>query len=549
MNTDRIKRLDKLFDAFSVIAEGNYVYVCDMREDLSRWSQNAVDYFDLPDVYIFDAGSVWEECIHPDDRKVYRESIEKIFKGEDLGHDMQYRALAGDGNYVICTCRGVVITDDDGIPEYFAGSIRNHGSLSYIDTITGLRSLYGFFDDIKTMLRKKSSSAVIMIGTKGFSSVNDVYGYSFGNKVLINLSAAIVEKFSSIGTVYRLDGTKFAVISSSMDTDMLADIYHSLQEYVSHDLYIDGERVSISLNAGLIAADDFEIGHETLYSCLKYAYYESKDRHLGELVIFEDSLSGDDRHFIEQINTIRSSIVNDCEGFYLCYQPIINAASGTLRGAEALIRWRNDRYGSVSPVRFIPILEQDILFPELGKWIMRQAMTECRKLLHKYPDFRLNINISYAQLEKRDFIYDVFSIIRETGYPKENLCFEMTERCRLLDKSILRNTFDVFRQHKIKIAIDDFGTGFASIGVLRDFKVDTVKIDREYVKNITTSVADQNTVSFISSLADAFSADVCVEGVEDESIRDCLVKYKIKGLQGYYYSKPVVIGDFCDRYL
>ncbi|MBD5158881.1 MAG: EAL domain-containing protein [Ruminococcus sp.] len=539
MDKNRLKRLDSIFETFSIIAEGSYIYLCDMKTNFSRWSRSAVDYFNLPDRYMYNAGTIWEECIHPDDRESYRKSIDSIFSGKDSGHDMQYRAKASDGNYVVCTCRGAVMRDENGEPEYFAGAIKNHGSLSYIDNITGLRSLYGFFDDIKTVLWKKKKGSVIITGISGFSVINDMYGYKSGNKVLRNFANTIQKIFANYGSVYRMDGTKFAIISSSRDEKHLTELYNKLREKVSHNFQFDDEKISLSLNGGLMVLKDFNIESETIYSCLKYIYYESKNRRLGDMVIFENIQNGQDRNSIETINVIRNSVIENCKGFYLCYQPIMFADTEKLKGMEALIRWKNDKYGVVSPVQFVPVLEQDVLFPELGRWILRQAMTDGKKFLAKYPDFIMNVNISYAQLEKGDFVSDVFSILKETGFPPENLCLEITERCRLLDMETLNNMFRIFKEHGIKIALDDFGTGFSSLGILRTLPIDTVKIDREFVKDIEKSQSDQSTVQFISTLADAFQAEVCVEGVETANMRDFLRQYGIKSFQGYYYSKPV----------
>lgn len=547
MDTSRLKRLDSMFETFSIIAEGNYVYLCDMKCDYSRWSKSAVDYFNLPDRYMRNAGTIWEEHIHPDDRESYRNSIDKIFSGQDKGHNMQYRAKSADGNYVVCTCRGAVIRDENGEPEYFAGAIKNHGSLSYIDTITGLRSLYGFFDDLKTLLWKKAKTTAVIIGITGFSIINDVYGYKFGNKVLRKFSNFIQNIFGNAGSVYRMDGTKFAILTRNMDKDEISVLYNELQEKVSHAFFIEEERISLSLNAGLMIIDDFDIASETVYSCLKYAYYESKNRRLGDMVIFENIQNDDNKKFMEKLNVIRNSVIENCEGFYLCYQPIMYADTEKLKGMEALVRWQNEKYGTVPPVQFVPVLEQDVLFPELGKWILRQAMTDGKIFLEKYPDFIMNVNISYAQLERSDFVSDVFSLLQETGFPPENLCLEITERCRLLDIDILNNMFRIFREHGIKIALDDFGTGFSSLGVLRTLPIDTVKIDREFVKDIEKSTSDQNTVKFISSLAGAFSAEVCVEGVETAQMRDFLRNYGIKSFQGYYYSKPIPMEELIKK--
>jgi len=547
MDKNRLARLDSIFETFSILAEGSYIYLCDMKYDYSRWSKSAVDYFNLPDRYMYNAGSIWEEFIHPDDRESYRTSIQNIFAGKDKGHNMQYRAKAADGNYVVCTCKGAVIRDENGEPEYFAGAIKNHGSLSYIDTITGLRSLYGFFDDIKSILWKKKKSSIIITGITGFSVINDVHGYQFGNKVLRSFAHCITDVFSKYGDIYRMDGTKFAVISHSIDEKQAVELYSKLQVQLSHNFFVDGERISISLNAGVMVLKDFNIESETIYSCLKYIYYESKNRRLGDMVVFDNIENSRDRNSIETINVIRNSVLENCKGFFLCYQPIMYADTEKLKGMEALIRWKNEKYGTIPPVKFVPVLEQDVLFPELGKWILRQAMTDGKMFLEKYPDFIMNVNISYAQLEKSDFVSDVFSILEETGFPPENLCLEITERCRLLDISILNNMFSIFREHKIKIALDDFGTGFSSLGVLRTLPIDTVKIDREFVKDIEKSPSDQNTVKFISSLADAFKAEVCVEGVETADMRDFLRPYGIKSFQGYYYSKPIPAEEFIKK--
>ena len=549
MKKERLQRLNALFEAFSVIADGSYVYLCDMKEDYSRWSQSAVDFFNLPGEYMENAGGIWEEHIHPEDRNAYQKSIDAIFSGKDEGHDMQYRALARDGTYAVCTCRGVVIRDDDGNPEYFGGAIKNHGIISYIDVVTGLRSLYGFFDDLQTIFWKHEVSTVLLVGVNAFSNINDVYGYTFGNSVLQKLGNLLKEAFANHGALYRMDGTKFAVISHGCSPEEICEIYKDVKTQVSHDFYVNHEHVVISLNAGAVKVDNFDISNETVYSCLKYAYYESKSRRLGEPVIFADALSDDNRLLIEKLNVIRNSVSENCKGFYLCYQPIMDANTEHLKGMEALIRWKNELYGTIPPIQFIPVLEQDPLFPELGKWILEQAMEDGKLMLEKYPDFIMNVNLSYAQLEQADFVGTVLHLLEKTGFPPQNLCLEITERCRLLDMSLLKRMFKTFREHGIRVALDDFGTGFASMGILRELPVDTIKIDREYVKNVEQSPSDQHTVESISNIADAFSAEVCVEGVETAQMRDFLRRYGVNSLQGYFYSKPIPMEQFVEKYI
>lgn len=547
MDDERKRRVKELFDAFSVVAEGAYVFITYLPEDYSIWSDTALDYFGLPDDYTYRVGKIWEEHIHPDDREEYCKSIEGIFNGTSHIHDMQYRARALDGSYCVCTCRGTVIKGENDEPIYFVGAIKNHGLSSYIDTNTGLRSLYGFFEDLRTMFLKRNEGIVVQIGISNFSTFNDIHGYSFGNRILQTFARLLQNRFAGNGAVYRMDGTKFAVITHSLSLDDVYNIYSDIHYYVSEDFYVDDQKINLIINAGDILVDNFDISDKIVYSCLKYAYYESKNAKMGQLYTFKDALSDNNRMMLEKLNIIRGSINDNCKGFFLCYQPIMFAESRRLKGVEALIRWKDDKYGVIPPIQFIPVLEQDAVFPSLGRWILKQAMSDGTILLKEHPDLIMNINLSYAQLEKEGFVNEVLELINETGFPAENLCLEITERCRLIDTNLLYNMITLFHDHGIKIALDDFGTGFSTLGILRDLPIDTVKIDRAFVKNIESSRVDQITVKSISDLAEAFDAEVCVEGVETKSMVEHLEKYKVSSLQGYYYSKPIPIEEFIEK--
>lgn len=545
MNT---QKLDALFDAYSIAADGAYVYVCDIQHDYSRWSRAAVDYFGLPGEYMENAGQIWVEHISPEDREDFITNITDIFEGREKSHNIQYRAMAKDGNYVLCTCSGVAIPDDNGAPAYFCGIIKNHDCLNYTDSITNLRSLYGFLEDVKGFLWKKQHVNIIMIGLEDFSRANDIYNYAFGNRILRKFGSILQQAFRGMGTAYRMDGTKFAVISDKCSAEELDATYRDVQNLVAQNLYVASDRIALSLCAGAVSVDDFSVNADAVYSCLKFAFAESKNNHHGDFVLFKDSLNNDQKDTLKRINCIRNCIIDNCSGFYLCYQPVVDTQTSKLKGAEALIRWRNNTYGVVPPISFIPVLEQDSLFPELGKWILKQSLIDCKKILSSNPDFIINVNLSYAQLEKNNFAQEVINLLDELQFPAKNLCLEITERCRLLNVNLLKNIFETLRAKGVRIALDDFGTGFSSLGILRDLPVNTVKIDRGYVMNIETDDKDRNTVKFISDLAKSFSAEVCAEGIETEGMRDELKKLEVTSLQGYYYSKPIEIDEFYKKF-
>lgn len=541
--------LDSLFEALSIVSEGSHVYLCDLQQDYSRWSKNAVEYFGLPGEYMHNAGEIWKEHIHPDDRDEYTRSIDEIFAGTAGSHSMMYRSRTKEGNYVMCTCKGIVIKDESGQPQFFGGSIRNNTVLSYIDGITGLRSLYGLMEDISVMRDKKIPYTILMLGMSHFTAINDMYGFSFGNDTLSSFGKLLKKRLGDLGELYKLDGTKFALLSWKGTADQLAEGYREIRKKAAHDFKVNDEKVMLSINGGIVRVEDFTLSRDTVLSCLKYTYYQSKNCKMGELEIFTGEVADSNRQYIEMMNRIRSSVVNGCTGFFLCYQSIVNARTDELKGMEALIRWKNDDYGVVSPNKFIPILEQDPVFPELGKLILRRAMQDSKKFIEEYPNFLIHVNISYAQLERRDFIQELLDIIKELDFPPENLCLELTERCRLLDIGLLKVLFKQLKEHGIKIALDDFGTGFSSIGIIRELDFDSIKVDREFVKNIDSSTTDQKTVHFISNLADTFQAEVCVEGVENDSIRKVLNNYEVKSFQGYLYSRPITLEEFSKKYL
>lgn len=544
IDKEKRRRLDEIFGALSVVADGAYIYLCDMENDISKWSKAAVDFFGLPGEYMKNAGGIWSEHIHPDDREQYDESIERIFVGADNGFNMQYRARSANGEYVICSAKGIVIRNGNNKPIYFGGSISNHGIHRYVDAVTGLRSLYGFFEDLRDVFIREDKSVVLMIGLSDFSRYNDVYGYTFGNKMLYQIGKIISKKFGEAGTVYRMNGPKFTVISHGLPMREIFEIYEDIQLEAGSKLCVEDQRVVPSLNAGAILIDDFSINDKIAYSCLKYVYRESKNNKMGDLVVYDDVFTDDNRQKLERLSELRRNITEDYKGFYLYYQPVVDTKTEKLRGVEALIRWKDDRYGLVPPDEFIKVLEQDPIFPQLGKWIMRRAMLDGLKLLKKYPKIIVNVNLSYTQMEKGGFIEDVLEVVEDTGFPPDHLCLEVTERCRLLDMNLLRDIISILKDKGIKIAIDDFGTGYSSIGILKEIDADTIKVDRSVVKDIEHLKTDRDTIKFISDLGNSYNAEVCVEGVETVEMRDILRKYKIKSLQGFLYSKPVPISDF-----
>lgn len=536
---NRKKRLDEVFKALSVVSEGTFVYVCDMKYDLSRWSKSAVETYGLPSEYMYGAGDIWEERIHPEDREVYSLGINDIFTGSSYNHDMQYRAMKKNGEYDFCNCHGFVIKDRDGKMEYFIGTIKTLGVQGNQDSLTGFRNQYGFFEDLRQAIEKKREIVVFQVGINKFSEINEVYGYKFGNIVLQKVAKIIKEYIGNNGNVYRMDGTKFAIISTVFTPYQMNVDYEKFRNFFRGKFYVDDRCVPLEFSSAAVSVNEFDVDDQTVYACLNFAFDESKRNKKGDMVEFYNDLNEGKRKRIQKLHAIRSSISNNFEGFYLLFQPVVTVKNEHVFGAEALLRWKNDEFGIVPPDLFIPMLETDSLFPTLGEWILRGAILNAKTFLRNNPDFIIHVNLSYSQIERPNFAETVANILTETDYPAEHLCLEITERCRLLNLDLLKNVVASLRGYGILVALDDFGTGFSSLGLLRELPFDVIKIDRSFIQKIEVDESDREMIKHFTAIAATCQANVCVEGIETQGMRDILKDYSVQAFQGYYYAKPM----------
>jgi EAL domain-containing protein (putative c-di-GMP-specific phosphodiesterase class I) len=326
------------------------------------------------------------------------------------------------------------------------------------------------------------------------------------------------------------------------------DLYRKVQFEMKYNVFVDNIRIPISTSAGALLLDG-EYDEFSVQSSARYALERSKHEHHGELYVFENNMKDTTRRRLELMSALRKSMMNDYEGFYMCYQPLMSSDKEELIGAEALLRWNSEDFGTVMPGVFIPLLENDPSFFELGCWILRRSMNESIIMVDKYPDFTLNVNIAYTQLSHPLFRESVKAILKETGFPPGNLCMELTESCRQLEKSYLQAEISFLKGLGIRIAIDDFGTGFSSLNLLSDLSVETLKFDRGFTKDIMTNTANQAIIKAITGCARELHVRVCLEGMETREMIDFARQYCIYSYQGYYFSRPVVISTFLQMYL
>lgn len=551
VNMDPLQRqmLDDVFDAFSMLASGNLVSVTHIGSGVTRWSPAAAELFDLPGEYVPGGAVNPGDYIHPEDRKRYMDALAPLAGGEIRFYDIACRVRTKSGEYHNIRGVGSVLRDGEGVPSLIGGVLINQGLTENTDPITSLRNKAGLIEDIKTRIAAEDRTVTLLLGIGKLGEINRAYGYGYGNRVLQEVAWLIQETVAERGTVYRADGAAFAVVAGGLSREQVAAIYDTIRLKLQRGILVYGERNILRLAGGMISTQGGRMDAETVYSCLCYAYRESKQRRRGELVDFNGAANYDVQGTLEKINTIRDCIIDGCRGFLISYQPVVHAQSEKLIAVEALIRWEGEPYGLVEPMEFLPILERDFVFEELGYWILRQAATDGKRFLEIDPEIIVSINIASIQLEDEYFIDGVAETLEKTGFPAGNLCFEITKECRALDIASLCKVVNALHERGIRVVIDDFGAGFEFIAFLKRLDVDYIKFDRRLVEGIETSGPDRLTMKYLSQLADIRGTRVLAKGVETEGEHTILRDFTVSGMQGNFFSEPLSCDGIIREYL
>lgn len=546
MKIDKTGLEDRIIDVFlNSTNERGYLFITNMETNVTRWSRNAVEYFHMPGEYMYDVDSFWEKRIHPDDLTEYRCKLELVLSGRREWEYFEYRIKNGDGEYVVCTCKCTIAKGKDGEPDLFSGTIVNRGIGEIVDPVTLLNTNQRFVEHLERIVRARWQAVVMDIEISKFSRISVLYGYEAGEQVLQCFANLVRQIVGDRGRAYHLEGPRFVLLLPEMEVEEAKGLYEQLQELAKTEIEIAGKRgVPIKLSGGATVLEDFDGTPAQVKSTLVYALTQSKYEGRGELIWIGINSEKDRDNNIDLLSRIHQSIMDGCKGFYMCYQPLVDVRTEQIVGAEALIRWHSEEDGEVSPGRFIPWIEVDMVYYELGKWIMRQALHDANEFRKVLPGFIINVNITASQLERREFREDVCRIVEESGYPPHQLFMELTERCRQLDYGFLKKEMAFFHSKGIKLSLDDFGTGSSSLGLVMELPIDELKVDMSFVKDIQKKRVNQAMVKHIIQCANSLGLKTCIEGVENEELSIFLRPNDASYYQGYYYSKPVPAEDF-----
>ena len=496
--------------------------------------------------------------IHVDDVNLVTEAISDAFKEPGTSipindHRVRHRDLKWlyfegtamcmpDGGGI----NGVVISCHD-VTERKRQEETIYRQANY-DTLTGLPNRLMFADRLATALlrgrREKHHIGLLFIDLDGFKKINDTLGHNAGDELLKEVSARLSDCVRQDDTIARLGGDEFTVILPNIrgpyDTELVAK---KIIEKVREPIYLGENEVFVSASIGITLYPDDAEDEETLIKHADTAMYEAKAAGRRTYKFFTANMNEVAQEKMALESELRAAIEND--EFEIYYQPIIDLNTGQITGTEALVRWNHPTRGFTSPDVFIPLAEEQGLIVHIGEWVLRKACT----MAHQWrqngrDDLQMAINVSPRQCQEPGFEKLVDLILEETELPPNCITLEITENLFIegADEDAITALHNR-RKKGMLLSLDDFGTGYSSLSYLKRFPVDVLKIDREFVNDVTTAAKDQALCQAVIAMAHAFNLNVVGEGVETIEHAKILHEMGCDRAQGYLFSKPLPADD------
>lgn len=396
----------------------------------------------------------------------------------------------------------------------------------------------------KSLSIEDNALAVLLIDLDRFKSINDALGHSGGDRMLQLVTQRLLETVSGADLVARMSGDEFVVVQanirSASEPDQLA---RKIIGEMNAPFILEENELRIGCSVGIALAPHDGKATDELLRHADLAMYKAKAEGRNTVCFYSPDLDSSSSNSINLETALRNAI--DRDEFELHYQPQIDLRTGLISGGEALLRWVRPEFGLTLPGVFIGIAEETGLISEIGAWVLENACLRGASLqaVGGSP-VRIAVNLSPVQFLRQDIVRLVDDNLRKSGLNPEFLELELTESSLLRDVERTRNVLQDLKSLGVKIAIDDFGVGFSSLSYLKNFAVDTLKIDRSFIASLLGGSRDEAIVKAIVSLAQSLGLKVVAEGVENNSQLLCLAEYGCDEAQGYLFSRPVPASNF-----
>jgi len=416
------------------------------------------------------------------------------------------------------------------------------------DTLTGLSNRNMFHQRLDQAIakadRQKSNVAIIFIDLDAFKSINDNFGHDSGDELLINIARCLTRSLRSSDLVARLGGDEFMVLLEDCggpieinavveQISICAGRYYEFDQYQTY--------VTWSCGVAIFPQDGTDT--TTLIKHADTAMYQAKSTGPNQFMFYSSGMTQEVKRQLILRDELRHSI--DDQDFVVYYQPLVEAKTGRILGAEALVRWLHPERGMLMPGDFVDLAEQTGLIVPIGDQVLDLALNNLA-LLHRegFHGLRIHVNVSPRQLIQDDFLTKLQKVLDDTGLSPGTLDIEVTENVLIEDARKAESLFLELKQMGIGISLDDFGTGFSSLAYLKRFPVDHIKIDRSFIRDIPGDSDDCALVEAMLDIGRRLNRQIIAEGVENLEQETWLLERGCKIMQGYFFSKPVAADEF-----
>jgi diguanylate cyclase (GGDEF)-like protein/PAS domain S-box-containing protein len=541
----------------AVRATSDVIWDWDLLTDELWWNDNLTEVFGYRREDIERSAKSWHDRIHPADKDEVMRGIRDLMKsGEDSWSD-EYRFRRQDGNFSHIYDRGHVMRDSSGRVVRMIGakadvSARKSAEerltyLAQFDTLTGLPNRHLFRDRLAQAMAQARRSArpiaVLFIDLDRFKLVNDTRGHLVGDELLKEAAMRLVRSVRGGDTIGRFGSDEFGVILSDLgkpgDSSAVA---HKFIEALAQPYQL-GEQpayVTASIGITLFPADGEDA--DALMLNADAAMYRAKEQGRNNFQYYTREMNERAMQRAQIELLLRRALEH--QEFLLVYQPKVDLQSGAISGLEALLRWQHPEKRVVSPAEFIPVLEDIGLIVPVGAWVLRAACVQTKAWLDTGLHPReIAVNLSARQFQQKDLEATVRRILKDTDIDPSLVQFELTESMLMTDPEAAARTLRGLKELGVKLSVDDFGTGYSSLAYLKRFPLDTLKIDRAFIRDVTTSPDDAAITLAIISLAHSLKLKVVAEGVETREQLNFLKANGCDEMQGYYFARPLAVSD------
>ncbi|HJC09917.1 MAG TPA: EAL domain-containing protein [Candidatus Blautia merdigallinarum] len=556
---ETIRQLRQAESVNQLILEGSsdYIYQLDLVNNVCTFSPKAMDVLPLENNTFSNAMDRLLGFILPEDRSVFLDSFAPFLSGKSQYHKAEYRVMTKFGTVIWIRCQGKGMHDENGNPLMIAGSLvditeqkANEEKLKdilYYDILTGLKNRNCFEKDMKKYLEDPSAAgSILCIDIHNFKIFNELFGRDFANKILIEFTRIISLYISDNLGVYRLEGDEFLVHIRENTQEQILEKLIPFQMYLSRERTLEGHVIFIRANIGVaIYPQNGTTSEELIQNANMALLMRSKtNRHQTVFFRSESMDSLNKKYILERV--IRQDVTDGMKNFRLVFQPVMEISEGKAlwHGAEALLRYHTPDLEGVSQEELIETLEYSDLILTAGRWVVKQAVKECKNW-HKmgFPLY-MNINISAQQVSDKDLVSYIRKCCRESELDPKWLVFELTETSLINNFEIADQFCRELRDMGAGAALDDFGTGYSSFTYLKRLTISQIKVDREYIQHISKDTYNQIFLKCLYDLGSSLGVKICAEGVETEETYQKMLEMGVPLMQGFYFDRPLEAEEF-----